>query len=102
MLPRMDRDQILARLRDHAPDLRRQGVVRAALFGSVARGEAQPDSDIDIMVELDPEAPIDLFAYVGIVQFIEDLFPTSVDVANRAGLKPLVRPSVERDAVYAF
>ena len=98
----MDRDQILARLRDHASDLRRQGVMRAALFGSVARGEAGPDSDIDIMVELDPETPIDLFAYVGIVQFIEDLFPGTVDVANRAGLKALVRPSVERDAVYAF
>ena len=102
MLTAMDRDQILARLRDHAPDLRRHGVVRAALFGSTARGEAQPDSDIDILVELDPEAPIDLLAYVGIVQFIEDLFPTAVDVANRAALRPLVRPSVERDAVYAF
>ena len=102
MLTAMDRDQILDRLRDHAPDLRRHGVVRAALFGSTARGEAQPDSDIDILVELDPEAPIDLLAYVGIVQFIEDLFPTAVDVANRAALRPLVRPSVERDAVYAF
>ena len=98
----MDRDQILARLHDHAPDLRRQGVMRAALFGSTARGEAGPDSDIDILVELDPAAPIDLFAYVGIVQFIDELFPGSVDVANRAGLKPLVRPSVESDAVYAF
>jgi hypothetical protein len=102
MLTAMDRDQILARLRDHAPDLRRHGVVRAALFGSTARGEARPDSDIDILVELDPEAPIDLLAYVGIVQFIEDLFPTSLDVANRAALRPLVRPGVERDAVYAF
>ena len=98
----MNRAQILARLRDHAPDLRRHGVVRAALFGSVARGEARSGSDIDIMVELDPERPIDLLAYVGIVQFIEGLFPVPVDVANRAGLKSPVRPNVERDAVYAF
>ena len=51
----MDRDQILARLRDHAPDLRRHGVVRAALFGSVARGEARPDSDIDIDIDIPVE-----------------------------------------------
>ena len=76
--------------------------MRAALFGSTARGEARTDSDIDIMVEFDPDAPKDLFAYAGIVLFIEDLFPGAMDVANRAGLKPLVRPDVERDAVYAF
>jgi len=43
-----------------------------------------------------------LFQYVGIVQYIEDMFPGPVDVANRDGLKPFVRPSAERDAIYAF
>lgn len=45
---------------------------------------------------------MDVFGYVGIVQFIEDIFPLPVDVANRAALKPLVRPGVEREALYAF
>jgi len=101
-IPAMDRDQIIERLMECEADLRAHGVTRAALFGSAARGEERPDSDIDIMVELDPKAAIDLFAYVGIVQFIEDLFPIAVDVANRDGLKSLVRQNVERDAVYAF
>jgi len=79
-----------------------QGVAHAALFGSVARGEDRPDSDIDIMIEIAPDSRMDLFRYVGIVQFIEELFPVPVDVANREGLKPFVRPSAERDAVYAF
>ena len=100
--PPMRRDEILARLREREADLRAQGVTHAALFGSVARDEHRPDSDIDIMVEIDPDTRMDLFRYVGIVQYLEELFPVRVDVANRDGLKALVRPHVERDAVYAF
>ncbi len=98
----MKRDEALQKLKEVEADLRAQGVAHAALFGSVARGENRPDSDIDIMVEIAPEIRIGLFQYVGIVQYIEGLFPVPVDVANREGLKPLVRPSAERDAVYAF
>jgi len=98
----MKRDQILHRLKEAEAALRAQGVAHAALFGSVARGEDRPDSDIDIMIEIAPDSRVDLFRYVGIVQYIEELFPVPVDVANREGLKPFVRPSAERDAVYAF
>ncbi len=98
----MDREQVLAILREHAPELRRRGVSHAGLFGSLARGDARGGSDIDILVELDPEAPVGAFEYVGITQYLEDLFPASVDVANRSSLKALVRPSAEREAVYAF
>ena len=54
----------IAVLQKNADALRARGVRHAALFGSVARGEARLDSDIDVMIELDPDAPIDVFAYV--------------------------------------
>ena len=98
----MKRDEVLGKLRNAEAILREQGVAHAALFGSVARGEDRPDSDIDIMIEITPDSRMDLLRYVGIVQYIEDLFTAPVDVANRDGLKPFVRPSAERDAVYAF
>lgn len=98
----LDRDQVIAVLRAHEHDLRERGVLHVGLFGSLARGEARPGSDIDLMVELVPGAPIGAFEYVEITQYLGDLFPVRVDVANREGLKPLVRPNVERDAVYAF
>lgn len=98
----MNREQVIATLRTHAQELRRRGVLHAGLFGSIARGEASPASDIDILIELAPDAPIGLFEYVGITQYLSDLFPNRVDVANRKRLKPLIRPNVERDTVYAF
>jgi hypothetical protein len=98
----MKRDEVLQKLRDAETALRARGVARVALFGSLARGDVHRGSDIDIMVELAPEARMDLFRYVGIVQSIEELFPTPVEIANREGLKPFVRPSAERDAIYAF
>jgi uncharacterized protein len=98
----IDREEIIATLRAHQAELRRRGVRHAALFGSIARGESKRGSDIDIMIELDPEASVGLFEYVGITKYLADLFPVRVDVANRSSLKPLIRPAIERDAVYAF
>jgi hypothetical protein len=77
-------------------------VRRAALFGSVVRGEARADSDLDVLIELDEDNPPDLFAYAGLIDYISGLFSGPVDVANRASLKPHVRPAAERDAVYAL
>ena len=75
---------------------------RAAVFGSVARGDSRPDSDIDIMVEIDPEAHITVFDYVGLKEYIAGLFDSPVDVVSRDNLKPYVRPTATADAIYAF
>ena len=98
----MDRAEIIAVLKAREPDLRARGVARAALFGSAARGEARPDSDVDILVEIDPDALIDLYDYVGIVQLIESFFPVKVDVAERVRMFPEIKAAAERDAIYAF
>jgi predicted nucleotidyltransferase len=98
----MDRQAIIGRLRENEAALRAQGVAHAALFGSRARGDNRPDSDIDILVEIAPDAPVGLWEYVSITQYLGDLFSSRVDVANRSHLKPHVRPSAEREAMYAF
>jgi predicted nucleotidyltransferase len=88
-------------LRTHEPELRRMGVKHVAVFGSVARGEARAESDIDVLVDLDPETPIGLFEYAGLRLHISHLLGKA-DVANRKTLKPLLRDSILRDAVNAF
>jgi uncharacterized protein len=98
----MKRDEIIQKLKEREADLRAQGVTHVALFGSIARGDDRPDSDIDIMIELDPAARVTMFDYVEIKEYIEGLFSEPVDVVNRDGLKALVRPKATADAIYAF
>lgn len=94
-------------LKSIRPDLERAGVRHAGVFGSVARGDDRPGSDIDIVIEIDAKRVGDIVAYAQIVERIKNAVrarcpDAAVDVADRAGLKPRVRPSVERDAVHAF
>ncbi|WP_028351624.1 nucleotidyltransferase family protein [Bradyrhizobium murdochi] len=98
----MNRSEALETLRRSEHALRGRGVKHVALFGSVARGENRSDSDIDIMIEFDPEARVTVFDYVDIKEYIAQLFDRPVDVVNREGLKPYVRPAAMADAIYAF
>ncbi len=93
---------VLEALKAHETELRRLGVCHAAVFGSVARGEARPDSDVDVTVELDPERPIGVFEYARLKLYIAQLVGGRGDVVNRKTLKPLLRESILRDSVNAF
>ncbi len=82
---------------------RRYAVKELSLFGSAARGEMRPESDIDIMVEFEPGARIGLIRFESLVEELESLAGRKVDLATRRGLKPWVRPGVLKDArvIYA-
>jgi uncharacterized protein len=98
----MNKQDAIDMLRRHRDDLRAHGIIHAALFGSVARGEAGPESDIDILIELDPDLRLDIFAYAGLKRYVAELFEGRVDVVNKEALKPYLRQPVSADAVYAF
>jgi hypothetical protein len=72
------------------------------VFGSVARGEARVDSDVDVLVELDQDRPLGIFEYARLKIYINEILDGAGDVANRGTIEPLLRDSILRDAVHAF
>jgi predicted nucleotidyltransferase len=95
-------DDVIATLRAHEVELRAAGIRRASLFGSVARGDAGPDSDVDLVVELDREARIDLMRLAGLEERIGELLGRKVDLLPEPIEKPRLRNNIERDRKLAF
>jgi uncharacterized protein len=93
----MRRDQVVAILQAHWADLSRLGVISLRLFGSVARDEARPGSDVDVLVDLGGPAGFD--QYMDLLLFLEDLLGVNVDLVTVRGLREEVRPEVEREAI---
>lgn len=96
----MTREDAIARLKQIEPQARALGVTALYLFGSTARGEAGPDSDLDVFVEYRPG--FSGFDLMGVKHIIEDEIGVSADVLTRTGLHPLLRPRIEASAVKVF
>lgn len=94
----MDRNDVLRRLSREAPALRdRYGVSRLALFGSFARDEASPGSDLDLLVTFDGRPDFDRF--MGLKLYLEDLFGTAIDLVTPGAVRPELRGPIEREAI---
>ncbi len=99
-MERRDREKLLQRLREHKDEIRRRfGVKSLAVFGSVARGEAGPESDVDILVEFDADAHVGLFKMVELKEFLEEILGCPVDIVTLDGLRPWMRERVQREAL---
>ena len=95
-------NDVLGTLRIHESESRPPGVSHAAVFGSLARGGASVESDIDVLVELDEDRPTGIFENARLKLHINELLDGAGDVVNRKTLKPLLRDNIPRDAVHAF
>ncbi|WP_043740560.1 nucleotidyltransferase family protein [Thioalkalivibrio nitratireducens] len=95
----MTREEAVRLLSSHKATLaERFGVTDLALFGSMARGEALEDSDLDILVAFD--GPATSRRYFGVQFYLEDLLGARVDLVTEKALRNELRPYVERDAIH--
>jgi uncharacterized protein len=93
---------VIRLLRSNRAELEKIGIRHAEIFGSVARGEDLPDSDVDILVDLDPAIVRDLFAYSRVQRTLQDLVGRRVDIARRGRTRPELDADLIRDAVHAY
>ncbi len=94
------KEQILALLQAHQAELRRLGVRRCGLFGSFVRNELHDQSDVDILVEFEPDQKT-FKHFMQLAFFLEDLFGRKVDLITTESLSPYIGPSILREVEYA-
>ena len=98
----MDRERILATLREHEPELKAAGLLHLRLFGSVARGEDTPVSDVDLLADYDEARRIGLFGIVALQDRLSSLVGAPVHLSSEHLMRPRIRDRVAREAVIAF
>src|SRR5712672_1159370 len=96
------KEQVLAKLAALEKPLRERGLASLALFGSVVRGSARGDSDIDILVDVSRGTRFSLIDLVSVKDFLEQRLGNKVDLLTRDGLDPDIRDRVLREAERVF
>lgn len=95
----MERDQVLALLKSRRRQLKRYGIHSLSVFGSVARGEARKNSDVDILVDF--EKPVGLFEYARLKMYLESILGSEVDLVTPEALRKELREDILREAIRA-
>jgi predicted nucleotidyltransferase len=98
----MEKDRVIVILRKHAPELKAAGVVHLRVFGSVARGEASPDSDVDLLADFDKSKRFTLVTVGNLESRLADLLGVKVDLSSPDWMRESVRNRVLQEAVLAF
>jgi len=98
----MTRDEIIAKIRSTAPALRAEGVAKLAIFGSRARGDARDDSDLDVLVEVDPDAKFSLLNLSGVGLIVEEVTGLKTQVSMRRSLDARMAERIADDHIEVF
>jgi predicted nucleotidyltransferase len=99
----MNRADVIARLKARERDLRSNGVAGLFLFGSYARDEARPDSDVDVFIDKAPGRRFGFEELIGSYRILEEALPgIEIGFGTRQGLLKYIREDVEREAIRVF
>lgn len=102
MILAMTRQEAIEKLKSQADAIRALGATSLYLFGSVARDEAGPESDLDLFIDYDASKKFSLIDLVGIKLHLEDELSADVDVTTRNSLHPRLKDGIESSAIRIF
>ena len=95
-------ETILAQLRELAPLIKAEGVTRLAVFGSRVRGDARPDSDLDILIDVEPDAAFSLLDLIGVQHIIDDATGLETQATMRRSIPLRFAERIADDIVEVF
>lgn len=98
----MTRDEIINRIRANAPALRAEDVTKLAIFGSRARGDARPDSDLDVLIEVEPDAKFSLLNLVGVEHIVKDATGLETQATMRRSMTSRMAERIADDITEVF
>ena len=95
----MDKEEIIRRIRENYEEIRKFGVKRIGIFGSIVRGEAREDSDIDILVEFE-DGKKTFENFINLALFLGKLLGREIDLLTPKSVSPYIRPYIEKEVVF--
>ena len=98
----VERERVISAIREHEPELRALGVTRLWLFGSLARGDARPDSDVDVLIDILPGRKFSLLDLAEVRLALCDLLGREAGVVIREDLRPRFRDTIADDLIEIF
>src|SRR5271163_1130684 len=98
----MTRDEIITTIRKNAKAIKAEGVTKLAIFGSRVRGDNRPDSDIDVLVEVEPDASFSVLNLIGVQHIIEDATGLQAQATMRRSITPLFAERIVDDIIEVF
>ena len=95
----MDKATVIKLIAENRNELNHFGVASISIFGSIARGDARPDSDIDVLVEF--SRPVGMFEFIDLKEYLESILNQKVDLATQESLKHQLRDQILKEAIRA-